>query len=69
VSITEAIGMATKNTTKRPDQSETPIETADRLRGKYGVSLSETASRPLPKSVFDTMWATTADEGSSDPAR
>ncbi|MGF6233139.1 hypothetical protein QFZ27_007094 [Inquilinus ginsengisoli] len=69
VSITEAIGMATKNTTKRPDQSETPMQTADRLRRKHGVSLSETASRPLPKSVFDTMWANTTDDGSSDPAR
>ncbi|TSD85932.1 hypothetical protein FFK22_024825 [Mycobacterium sp. KBS0706] len=61
--------MATKKATECPDKAETPVQTADRLRRKHGVSLSEKAGRPLPKSVFDEMWANTPDGGSSDPAR
>jgi antitoxin VapB len=61
--------MATKKATERLRKDETPMRTADRLRRKHGISLSETAGRPLPKSVFDEMWATTADDGPSDPAR
>lgn len=56
VGITEAIVIAMKEAIERRRASETPIETARRLRDQYGVKLSEEARKPLPKSVFDQMW-------------
>jgi antitoxin VapB len=60
--------MAVKGLEQRRE-AEMPMQTADRLRRKHGVGLSDTARRPLPKSVFDEMWANTTDGGSSDPTR
>ncbi len=34
----------------------TPLQSAARLRRKFGVSLTDTARRPLPRAVFDAMW-------------
>jgi antitoxin VapB len=56
VGITDAIVIAMREAIERRRQAETPIETARRLREKYGVTLSEGAKKPLPKSTFDEMW-------------
>jgi antitoxin VapB len=36
-------------------RAETPLETAARLRRQFGISLDETARKPLPRSVFDDL--------------
>ena len=59
VSITDAIVIAMTEAIERRRRAETPIQTAERLREKFGITLSEQATKPLPKSVFDNMW----DEG------
>jgi antitoxin VapB len=56
VGITEAIVIAMKEAIERRRRTETPLQTADRLRRKHGVSLNDTARRPLPKSAFDDLW-------------
>ncbi len=56
VSITDAIVIAMTEAIERRRNSETPLETAARLREKYGVVLGETAKRPLPREAFNEMW-------------
>ncbi|MEB2843920.1 type II toxin-antitoxin system VapB family antitoxin [Endobacterium cereale] len=56
VSISEAIVIAMREAIERRRKAETPIETATRLREKFGIQLSEQAMKPLPKSAFDSMW-------------
>ncbi len=56
VGLTEAIVIAMKEAIERRRRAETPIETARRLRGKYGIKLSDHAKAPLQKTVFDEMW-------------
>jgi antitoxin VapB len=56
VGVTEAIVIAMKEAIARRRDSETPLETAARLRGKYGVALKERARKPLPRGAFDGMW-------------
>lgn len=56
VGITDAIVIAMKEAIASRRSAETPLETAERIRKKYGVSLSKKARRPLPKRVFDKMW-------------
>ena len=34
----------------------TPLQAAARLRRKFGVSLTDTARKPLPRDAFDAMW-------------
>jgi len=41
---------------ERRRRAETPLQTAARLRAKYGVVLSEGAKTPLSKEAFDEMW-------------
>jgi antitoxin VapB len=53
--FTDAIVVAVLDVIERRRQTETSIETARRLREKYGITLSEEAKRLLPKSVFDEM--------------
>jgi antitoxin VapB len=48
VGITEAIA--------RRLATETPIETAARLRAKHGIAIGRTARNPLPPAAFDDMW-------------
>ena len=56
VGITEAIVIAMKEAIARRRATETPRETAARLRAKYGVTLRESARRPLAKAAFDALW-------------
>jgi len=56
VGITEAIVIAMKEAIERRRKTETPLQTAERLRRKHGVSLNDAARRPLPKSAFDDLW-------------
>ncbi|MBW8727307.1 MAG: type II toxin-antitoxin system VapB family antitoxin [Inquilinus limosus] len=56
VGITEAIVIAMKEAIERRRKAETPLQTAERLRRKHGVSLNDTARRPLPKRAFDDLW-------------
>jgi antitoxin VapB len=55
VGLTEAVVIAMREALEKRLQRETPQETAARLRKKYGVTLSEQARKPLPRSVFDEM--------------
>ncbi|WP_287207706.1 hypothetical protein [Mesorhizobium sp.] len=34
---------------------ETPLETAARLRAKFGIELSKQARKPLPRPVYDEL--------------
>ena len=56
VGITEAIVIAMKEAIARRGAAETPLETAARIREKYGVFLGHAAKKPLPRRVFDAMW-------------
>ena len=56
VGITDAIVLAMKEAIARRRGSETPLETAARLRAKYGIVLTDKMREPLPKRVFDAMW-------------
>jgi antitoxin VapB len=60
VGITEAIVIAMKEAIARRRGAETPLETAARIREKYGVSLGDEAKKTLPKRVFDDMWSDNA---------
>jgi antitoxin VapB len=55
VGITEAVVIAMREALEKRLQQETPQETAARLRKKYGVTLTEQARKPLPRSVYDEM--------------
>jgi antitoxin VapB len=63
VGITDAIVIAMKEAIARRRDAETPLETAERLRRKYGIFLTDEARRPLPKQVFDDM---SGDDPGSD---
>jgi antitoxin VapB len=56
VSITDAIVIAMKEAIERRRHSETPLQTAARLREKYGVVLGDKTRKPLPREAFDEMW-------------
>jgi antitoxin VapB len=54
--ITDAIVVAMKEAIARRRDAETPQETAERIRRKYGVSLDAKTRETLPRHVFDDMW-------------
>jgi antitoxin VapB len=56
VGITDAIVIAMKEAIERRSRAETPRQTADRLRAKHQVVLSEHAQTPLSRQTFDAMW-------------
>lgn len=56
VGLTEAIVIAMKEAIEKRRQTETPLETAARLRAKHGIKLTDQSRIQLPKSVFDEMW-------------
>ena len=56
IGLTDAIIVAMKEAIERRRKDETPLQTAARLRKKFGIELSEKAKRPLAKDVFDDMW-------------
>jgi len=56
VGITDAIVIAMKEAIERRRNGETPMETAARLREKFGVSNDRQSQIPLPKAVFDDLW-------------
>jgi antitoxin VapB len=56
VGITDAIVIAMREAIERRRGTETPRQTAARLRAKHGVTLGEAARAPLPKETFDEMW-------------
>ena len=56
VGITDAIVIAMKEAIARRREVETPQETAERIRTKHGVTLSDRAREPLSRQVFDEMW-------------
>jgi antitoxin VapB len=56
VGITEAIIIAMREAIERRRDTETPRQTAARLRARHGVILGERSKAPLPKQAFDQMW-------------
>lgn len=56
VGITDAIVIAMKEAIARRRPDESALETAARLRAKYGVRLSTRARRPLAREAYDAMW-------------
>jgi antitoxin VapB len=56
VGITDAIVIAMKEAIARRREAESPLETAARIRAKYGIVLTDQVRTPLPKRVFDEMW-------------
>jgi antitoxin VapB len=55
VGLSEAVVIAMREAIERRRNSETPLQTAARLRAEFGVSLTARARQPLPRSVFDEM--------------
>lgn len=55
VGLSEAVVIAMREAIERRRRNETPLETAARLRAEFGISLTEEARKPLPRSVFDEM--------------
>ncbi len=55
VGVTEAIVIAMREALERRRNKETPVETAARLRAEFGIQLSESARKPLPRSVYDEL--------------
>lgn len=56
VDLNEAIVIAMREAIMRRTGTEGPLDTAAKLRQKYGVDLTDAMRRPLSKSVYDTMW-------------
>lgn len=56
VSLTDAIVIAMKEAIERRRGTETPLQTARRIRDKHGVVLNEHTRKPLPRGAFDEMW-------------
>lgn len=56
VGITDAIVIAMREAIARRSRAETPMETAARLRAKYGIKLTEQARKPLPREAYDELW-------------
>jgi antitoxin VapB len=54
--IKETIIVDIRKAFQRRRRAETPLQSAVRLRAKYGAVLSKRAQMPLPKDVFDEMW-------------
>lgn len=59
VTITEAVVIAMKEAIERRRNTETPLQTARRLREKHRIAINDVARKPLPREAFDEMW----DEG------
>jgi antitoxin VapB len=55
VGLSEAIIIAMREALDRRRASESPRQTATRLRAELGISLGENARKPLPRSVFDDL--------------
>jgi len=51
--IKETIFVDIRKVFQRRRRAEAPLQSAVRLRAKYGVVLSKRAQMPLPKDVFD----------------
>lgn len=56
VSLSEAIIIAMSEAIERRLHTETPLETAAKIRAKYNITLTDQARQPLPKEVYDKMW-------------
>jgi antitoxin VapB len=63
VGITDAIVIAMKEAIARRREAESPLETAARIRAKYGIVLTDQVRKPLPKRVFDEMWGDDMGKG------
>ena len=56
VSITDAIVIAMREAIERRRNSETPRQTAARLREKHGIALTDDGRKPLGRGAFEEMW-------------
>ena len=56
VPVETAIVIAVREALSRRAGRGDPRETAQRLRLKYGVQMSERTRLPLPKDAYDLMW-------------
>lgn len=54
--LTDAIILAVNEAIDSRVNAETPLETAERLRKKHGMRLTDQAKNPLPQAVFNDMW-------------
>ena len=55
VGITDAIVIAMKEAIARRREAESPLETAARLRARYGITLSDESRKTLPREAYDEM--------------
>ena len=55
VGVTEAVVIAMKEALAKRTKSETPLETAARIRRELGIVLTDEMRKPLPQSVWDEM--------------
>jgi antitoxin VapB len=55
VGLTEAIVIAMREALERRRASETPLETAARLRDRMGIKLTDQARTPFDRSVYDEL--------------
>lgn len=55
VGLTEAVVIAMREALARRRASETPLQTAARLRTELGIKLTGRAREPLDRSVYDQL--------------
>lgn len=55
VGVTEAVLIAMKEALARRRAETSPLETAERLRQRFGIVLTDEARKPLPRAVFDEL--------------
>ena len=53
VGVTEAVVIAMQEALQR--RRGDPMESAERLRAKFGIKLNEEMRKPLPRSVWDEL--------------
>lgn len=56
VGLSEAIVIAMKEAIARRARAETPQQTAERLRQKYDLEVTERSRRALPRSAYEDLW-------------
>jgi antitoxin VapB len=61
VGVTEAVVLAMKEALAKRNMTETPLETAARIRAELGIVLTDEMRKPLPRSVFHEMSGETPE--------
>ena len=67
VGVTEAVVIAMREALERRRKTETPLETAARIRASLGIKLTDEMRKPLPRSVWDEISGEEPGFSSGEP--